>query len=40
MTEDVSVSLGAVLYRDGLTFDSVYKIADEGVYDSKANKGS
>lgn len=40
MTEDVSVSLGAVLYQDGLDFDSVYRIADEGVYDSKANKGS
>lgn len=40
MTEEVSVSLGAVLYREGLTFDSIYKIADSGVYDSKTNKGS
>lgn len=40
MTEEISVSLGAVLYRDGLTFDSIYKIADRGVYDSKLNKGS
>lgn len=40
MTEEISVSLGAVLYQDGLTFDSIYKIADSGVYDSKLNKGS
>ena len=40
MTEDVSVSLGAVLYKDGLTFDSIYRIADCGVYDSKSSKGS
>ena len=40
MTEEINVSLGAVLYRDGLTFDSIYKIADRGVYDSKLNKGS
>ena len=40
MTEEISVSLGAVLYQDGLTFDSIYKIADGGVYDSKLNKGS
>lgn len=40
ITEEISVSLGAVFYKDGLTFDSIYKIADRGVYDSKANKGS
>lgn len=40
MMEEISVSLGAVLYREGLTFDSIYKIADGGVYDSKLNKGS
>ena len=40
MEENVSVSLGAVLYRDGLDFDSIYKIADEGVYESKLLKGS
>ena len=40
MTEEVSVSLGSVLYNEGLTFDGIYKIADRGVYDSKSNKGS
>ncbi|WP_321971847.1 GGDEF domain-containing protein [Paratractidigestivibacter sp.] len=40
MSEEVSVSLGAVLYRPGLDFDSVYRMADRGVYDSKNNKGS
>lgn len=40
MEEEIIVSLGAVMYREGLDFDSVYRIADEGVYDSKANKGS
>lgn len=40
MTEEISVSLGAVLYQTGLTFDSIYKIADGGVYESKLNKGS
>ena len=40
MTEEISVSLGAVLYKDGLTFDSIYKIADNGVYESKSHKGS
>ena len=39
MKEEISVSLGAVLYQDGLEFDSIYKIADHGVYDSKLNKG-
>lgn len=39
MQEEISVSLGAVLYKDGLDFDSIYKIADRGVYDSKLNKG-
>lgn len=40
MTEEISVSLGAVLYKAGLDFDTVYKIADCGVYNSKTNKGS
>lgn len=40
MSEGISVSLGAVLYEDGLTFDSIYKLADKGVYDSKNNKGN
>ena len=40
MTEEVSVSLGAVLYKDGLDFDSIYRIADCGVYESKTNKRS
>lgn len=40
ITEGISVSLGAVLYKDGLTFDSIYKLADNGVYDSKTNKGN
>lgn len=40
ISEGISVSLGAVLYEDGLTFDSIYKLADNGVYDSKTNKGN
>lgn len=40
ITEKVSVSLGAVLYKDGFSFDSIYKLADSGVYDSKTNKGN
>ena len=40
MTESISVSLGAVLNKGGLTFDSIYKLADRGVYDSKTNKGN
>lgn len=40
MKEDIGVSLGAVFYEEGLTFDTVYKRADHGVYDSKLNKGS
>ncbi len=40
MTESISVSLGAVLNKGGLTFDSIYKLADSGVYDSKTNKGN
>lgn len=40
ITEGISVSLGAVLYENGLTFDSIYKLADNGVYDSKNNKGN
>lgn len=40
ITEGISVSLGAVLYKEGLTFDSIYKLADNGVYDSKTNKGN
>lgn len=40
ITEKVSVSLGAVLYKPGFSFDSIYKLADSGVYDSKTNKGN
>lgn len=40
MTEGISISLGAILYKGGLTFDSIYKLADRGVYDSKINKGN
>ncbi|MGN0622027.1 MAG: GGDEF domain-containing protein [Porcipelethomonas sp.] len=40
MTEGISISLGAVLYKGGLTFDSIYKLADSGVYESKINKGN
>lgn len=40
ITEKVSVSLGAVLYKDVFSFDSIYKLADSGVYDSKTNKGN
>ena len=40
MTDVISISLGAVMYKDGLTFDSIYKLADKGVYDSKTNKGN
>ncbi|MGN0695560.1 MAG: GGDEF domain-containing protein [Oscillospiraceae bacterium] len=40
MEEGISVSLGAILYKGGLTFDSIYKLADRGVYDSKINKGN
>ena len=40
ITEGISVSLGAVLYKEGLNFDSIYKLADNGVYDSKTNKGN
>lgn len=40
ITEKVSVSLGAVLYKEGFSFDSIYKLADKGVYDSKTNKGN
>ncbi|MGN0624458.1 MAG: GGDEF domain-containing protein [Oscillospiraceae bacterium] len=38
MTEGISISLGAVVYKGGLTFDSIYKLADSGVYDSKIKK--
>ena len=38
--EKISVSLGAVAYSEGSDFDSLYKAADEGVYISKARKGS
>lgn len=40
ITEKISVSLGAVLYNEGFSFDSIYKLADKGVYDSKINKGN
>lgn len=38
VSEKISVSLGAVLYKKGFSFDSIYKLADKGVYDSKTNK--
>lgn len=40
VSEKISVSLGAVLYKEGFSFDSIYKLADKGVYDSKTNKGN
>ena len=40
MTESVSVSMGGIMYRDGLDFDTAYRSADHGVYTSKNNKGS
>ena len=40
MAEEVSVSMGLVLYQPGLDFDSAYRMADKGVYESKNNKGS
>ncbi|MGN1136929.1 MAG: GGDEF domain-containing protein [Oscillospiraceae bacterium] len=40
ISEKISVSLGAVLYKNGFSFDSIYKLADNGVYDSKTNKGN
>lgn len=40
VSEKISVSLGAVLYKNGFSFDSIYKLADKGVYDSKTNKGN
>ena len=40
MAEEVSVSMGVVLYQPGLDFDSAYRMADHGVYESKNNKGS
>ena len=40
MVEEVSVSMGAVMYRDGLDFETAYREADRGVYGSKINKGS
>lgn len=40
ISEKISVSLGAVLYKEGFSFDSIYKLADKGVYDSKTNKGN
>lgn len=38
ITEVICVSFGAVLYQDGLFFDTIYKLADTGVYDNKTNK--
>ncbi len=38
--EEISVSLGAVMYEDGINFYSAYHMADKGVYESKLNKGS
>ena len=38
--EEISVSLGAVMYEEGMDFYSAYHSADRGVYESKLNKGS
>ena len=38
--EEISVSLGAVMYEDEIDFFSAYHKADKGVYESKLNKGS
>ena len=38
--EEISVSLGAVMYEEGMDFTSAYHKADRGVYESKLNKGS
>jgi diguanylate cyclase (GGDEF)-like protein len=38
--EEISVSLGAVIYKEGLDFYTAYHTADRGVYASKLNKGS
>ncbi len=38
--EEISVSLGAVMYEPGLDFYQAYHKADKGVYESKLNKGS
>ena len=40
MAEEVSVSMGVVLFQPGLDFDSACRMADHGVYESKNNKGS
>lgn len=40
LDEVVSVSLGAVMYEEGLDFERAYQLADHGVYESKLNKGS
>ena len=40
MAEAVSVSMGGVMYREGLDFDEAYRTADHGVYSSKNSKGS
>ena len=38
--EEISVSLGAIMYEDDIDFYSAYHKADRGVYESKLNKGS
>ena len=40
LQEKITVSLGAVIYEEGLDFESAYRKADKGVYESKLNKGS
>ena len=40
MNEKITISLGAVLYEDGLDFDTIYHIADGGVYKTKHLDGN
>ncbi len=40
MNEHISVSLGAVIARDGMSYDEIYQMADRGVYNSKIRKES
>lgn len=38
--QPIRVSLGAVVIQHGMDFDTAYKLADKGVYESKNTKGS
>lgn len=40
LNEDVSISVGTAFYKDGISFEELYKTADNGVYASKRKKGS